>query len=115
MRQFMVILLFFHSQMIQFPCSRPDQISRQRLVKLVHPNRHLETIKRIRHHKLRVNLIAPPTDSLGIRLLGAREEQELDTGWSLEAREAEMRRFEGLDAGCGRGARSWCRGTWGDR
>ena len=84
-----------------FP-SRPHQIASQRPIELLHPNRHLHRIKRILHHKIRIHLIAPPHHHIRIRLLRAREQQELDPRRRLEARQAEVAAFETFDSGGGR-------------
>lgn len=91
--------------------SRPDQISSQRFVKFVHSDGHLKAVEGIAHDKLGIYLITSSRNSLGVRLLGAREEQELDAGGSLKAGQAEMRRLERLNSGSGCRTLAW-RGRW---
>jgi len=85
--------------------SGPNQIPSQSPLKLLHPNRHLHRVERILHHIVSIQLIAPPHHDIRIRLLRAGEQQELDARRRLEARQAEVARFEALDAGGGRPAR----------
>lgn len=81
--------------------SGPNQIRRQRPLKLLHPNRHLQRIKRILHDLVRIDLITPPHHHLRIRLFRARKEQELHSRRRLEASQPEVRAFQTLDAGGG--------------
>jgi len=99
--------------------SRPDQISSQSPLKLVHPNRHLHRVERVLHHVVSIKLIASPHHDIGVRLLRAREQQKLDTSRCLEARQAEVTRLEALNARrgwppcvrlCGR-SRNWVDGA----
>ena len=94
--------------------SRPNQISSQRPLELLHPDRHLHRVERVLHHIVSIKLIAPPHHNIRIRLLRAGEQQELDAGRCLEARQAEVARFEALDAGGGRPPRvGLCGRSWG--
>lgn len=83
--------------------SRPHQTRPQRPIKLLHPNRHLQRIKRILHHKLGISLIAPPRHRLGVRLLRTGKQQKFGPRRRLEACQAEAAGFKTLDAG-GEGA-----------
>ena len=85
--------------------SGPDQIPSQSPLELLHPDRHLHRVERILHHIVSIQLIASPHHNVRIRLLWAGEQQELDARRRLEARQAEVARFEALDAGGGRSPR----------
>lgn len=77
---------------------RPNQIPRQRPLKLLHPNRHLDAIKRVLHNIIPIQLIAPPNHDIRIRLLRTREQQKLDSCGCLETRHPEVARLQALDA-----------------
>ena len=85
--------------------SGPDQIPSQSPLELLHPDRHLHRVERILYDVVPVQLIAPPHHDVRVRLLRAGEQQELDARRRLEARQAEVARFEALDASGGRSAR----------
>ena len=94
--------------------SWPHQIPRQRLLKLLHPDGHLERVKGILHHEIRIDLVAPAHHDLRIRLLGARKQQELDTCGCLETRQAEVTALQAFNAGGGGFAVAGeVRGEWG--
>jgi len=78
-------------------------------VKCLTPYRHLQLIKRILHHIVRVQFVDLPYNHIHIRLLRLREQQELRPRHRLEAGQAEERRLEHFDAG-ERGARDRRRG-----
>ena len=76
--------------------SRPHKLI-QAPIKLVASNRHLQRIKRILHHKIRVQLVALLDDDIDICLGRLREQQELDSRRRLEAAQAEVRRFQDFE------------------
>jgi hypothetical protein len=63
------------------------------------PNRHLQTIKRILHHIISIQLINSPHNLIRVRLLRFRKQQKLRSCERLEALEAEVFGFEDFDAG----------------
>ena len=63
----------------QAKSSGPNQIPCHSPIKLLNPDRHLQTIKRILHHIVPIHLIAPPHHDVGIGLLRGSEEQEFDS------------------------------------
>lgn len=87
--------------------SGPNQISSQSPLELLHPDWHLHRVERILHHIVSIELIASPHHNVRIRLLWAGKQQELDARRRLEARQAEVARFEALDARGGRSPGVW--------
>ena len=80
-------------------------------IKSLTPDRHLQLIKRILHHKVRIKLIDLPDDGLDARHERVREQQELRPRERLEAGEAEFvgfEDFEACDGGAGDGERVGC-------
>lgn len=63
------------------------------------PDRHLQTIKRILHHIIRVELVHLAHDNVDIRLLRLREEQKLGPRHRLEARQPEQPGLQHLEPG----------------
>lgn len=74
-----------------------EQVGSQSLVEFINSYGHFEAVKRICHDRLGVYLMTGSSDSVGIGLFRAGEEQELGARGSLEARQAKVRRLKGLD------------------
>ena len=72
-----------------------------RPLKLLAPHRHLQWLKRIPHHKLRIHLIQPLTLRIDHLLLHIRfpKDQELDASGRLVAAHEEARGLQAFDAG----------------
>lgn len=63
-------------------------------IKSLTPHRHLQLIKRILHHIIRIQLVDPIHDSLHITGHGIRKEQELRPRQRLETCQSEPVRLE---------------------
>ena len=85
-------------------------------IKRLTPDRHLQLIERILCHIIRIQLIHFPNNDIHIWLMWFSEQQEFCTREGLEAREAEVGRFEDFNA-CslvGRYAKGGGRERFGD-
>ena len=75
-----------------------SHITHQPPLKLLTPYRHLQLIKRVLHHIIRVQLIHLPHDGIHIRLARFREQQEFRACEGLKTIQPERRGFEDFDA-----------------
>ena len=72
-------------------------ITHQPPLELLTPYRHLQLIKRVLHHIIRIQLIHLPHNRIHIRLARFREQQKLRAREGLEAIQPEGRGFEDFD------------------
>lgn len=72
-------------------------------IKRLTPNRHLQLIERILHHKIRIQLINLLHNHIYIHHERIRKQQELGPRLRLETREPELVRLEELQPGRGHG------------
>ena len=63
------------------------------------PNGHLQLVKRILGHVIRIELVNLPHGGVDVRLVRFAEEEEFDAGEGLEAGDAEEGGLEDFDAG----------------
>src|SRR5438105_1655623 len=102
--------------LVQFPLPRYDSSSPnldksiQPPIKLLTSDRHLDCIKRILHHIVRIQLVYLLHHGIDIRLLGFCKEQKLRASLRLEALDAEVAGFEDFEAGCAHGEGEGCIG-----
>lgn len=90
-----------------------EQVGSQSLVEFINSYGHLEAVEWISHDRLCVYLMTSSSDSVGIGLFRAGEEQELGACSSLEARQAKVRRLKGLNpCRCIRSVTLLCRRDW---
>ena len=67
-------------------------------IKRLTPNRHFQLIERIFRHIIRVQLVHFPYDDIDVWLVWFRKQEKLRTCECLEARQAEVGRFEDFNA-----------------
>lgn len=69
-------------------------------IKRLTPNRHIKLIKRILHHKVRIQFIHLPYNNIDIRGHRIRKQEELRPRQRLETGESELLRFEVFESRC---------------